>query len=168
MRSCLLNILLVSNLACQSWAIYCYQCGDGKSNGSCQEDIAGMAKDHEMHKQNDTTSKVEDFVYRKKCADSEKACMIERIEINGVVVAYIRDCSDGINFSINASRFQTISPDRNVTTCTYVEAKFFTCLSLCDKDLCNGPQSDSNTSSTQKAAALWLTIVITAILPRLL
>lgn len=43
-----------------------------------------MAKDHEMHKQNDTTSKVEDFVYRKKCADSEKACMIERIEINGM------------------------------------------------------------------------------------
>jgi hypothetical protein len=95
------------------------------------------------------------------------AIEITYCSFTGVVVAYIRDCSDGINFSINASRFQTLSPERNVTTCAYEEGKFFTCLSLCNEDLCNGPQTDSNTSSSPRAVALvWLTILITVILPR--
>ncbi|XP_062569222.1 uncharacterized protein LOC134231299 [Saccostrea cucullata] len=138
-------------------ALYCHQCGDGKSNGSCQEDLEGMMQDHVKHKK---TRNSTDFKYRKSCKTTEQFCMIERIEINGVVVAYIRDCSDGVNFSINASRFLNLEAEKNSTTCSYVEGKFFACLSLCKTDLCNGPQG---TSSSLRVMTMWWSIIIASI-----
>lgn len=80
----------------------------------------------------------------------------------GVVVAYIRDCSDGINFSINASRFLNFPQDKNITTCSYVQGKFFTCLSMCNTDLCNGPQAAPNTSSSSKTVPFWTMVFLVA------
>lgn len=80
----------------------------------------------------------------------------------GVVVAYIRDCSNGTNFSINASRFRNFPQDKNITTCSYVEGKFFTCLSMCNTDLCNGPQAAPNTSSSSKTVPFWTMVFFVA------
>lgn len=91
-------------------------------------------------------------------------CMVQ-INIflsTGVVVAYIRDCSDGINFSINASRFLNFPQDKNITTCSYVQGKFFTCLSMCNTDLCNGPQAAPNTSSSSKTVPFWTMVFLVA------
>ncbi|XP_022336686.2 uncharacterized protein LOC111132983 [Crassostrea virginica] len=155
MTNFIFDIFLILQLTSLSGALYCYQCGDGRNDGPCQEDLEEMAKDHAKHLDSSQNYTDLDFTYRKQCPDSEPTCVIERVQVNGVIVAYIRDCSDGVNFSINASRFMNFSPDKNITTCSYVEGKFFTCVSLCNSDLCNGPQTDSNTSSASKVTLLW-------------
>lgn len=156
MRNLTFTVFLSFYLVSCSHALYCYQCGDGSPNGPCQKDLDIMIKDHAMHwKNNGTNHTSSEYTYRKQCPESENTCVIERVEVNGVVVAYIRDCSDGINFSINASRFQNFPQDKNITTCSYVEGKFFTCLSMCNTDLCNGPQAAPNTSSCSKTVPFW-------------
>ncbi|XP_061188402.1 ly6/PLAUR domain-containing protein 1-like [Saccostrea echinata] len=161
MRNYIRTVLGIFYLIHFSGALYCYQCGDGKSNGVCQEDLEEMVKDNIKHSDITKNYTDADFKYRKNCSSSEDACMIERVEVNGVIVAYIRDCSDGMNYSINASRFWNLEEEKNSTTCSYVEGKFFACLSLCATDLCNGPQRASDASSSLKTVmSMWTTILL--------
>ena len=61
----------------------------------------------------------------------------------GELKSFIRDCSDGSNFSftenVKSAKLSQIAPD-NFTTCIYlISANVHICVTLCEKDFCNAP-----------------------------
>lgn len=83
--------------------------------------------------------------------------------ISGRMFAFIRDCSDGLTFSIHdVPRFGTLKASLNHTTCAYMPlSKIMACVTLCDTDFCNGPQIDSGKEIPRAQKWIILSLVMT-------
>ena len=86
----------------------------------------------------------------------------------GQMHAYIRDCSNGKNFSTpDIPQFEYLVPKLNHTICVY-RTKILYCVTLCNSgDFCNGPQIDSG--CIHPPAQMWiiLSIVLTLFITRI-
>ncbi|XP_046370590.2 uncharacterized protein LOC124145001 [Haliotis rufescens] len=133
--------------------LYCYQCGNTGSGGSCETDTKTMvksARDIALQLNNSTNSEVKDtdsegrtLPYIKNCSNSRNVCMIETTENaqTSAILSYIRDCSDGKTFSFgNLSMLQGIEHN-NFSTCAYDTRGYMTCVTTCQTDFCNGPKA---------------------------
>ncbi|CAC5399561.1 unnamed protein product [Mytilus coruscus] len=140
--------------------LWCYQCGDSSSTGSCITDTAGMEAEYiefnktDHTKQDQTTSegtKTKQYQYLKNCENYDR-CVIERIEEQGLLHAYIRDCHNSANnYSFYDPKFLDLDPARNHTSCIYdAFSKRVACVTVCETDFCNGPQiAGGNNSRAQ-------------------
>ncbi|XP_060589894.1 uncharacterized protein LOC132745082 [Ruditapes philippinarum] len=147
-------ILLVFISGCA--AIKCYQCSDSGNDAKsdCLRGVRGLAKERGDYEKNNKTNSLKKYPYLKECEHYRRPttgqqlyefCKIEIITSQGSVNAFIRDCSDGTDFSadLNLTRlsFQRkyLRPD-NQSTCGYSHRHLANiCVQLCDTDFCNGP-----------------------------
>ncbi|KAK3601107.1 hypothetical protein CHS0354_024828 [Potamilus streckersoni] len=116
-------------------AIVCFQCADSTEKANCQN-YSRMRKSRKFYNDNGGSLK-----YNMKNCTKMNMCAIEEISTRGDIQAYIRDCSDGLTFSFNLTKFRSLLPD-NQTTCAYSNNQLV-CITLCKTDLCNGPSSAS-------------------------
>ncbi|KAK3087128.1 hypothetical protein FSP39_002042 [Pinctada imbricata] len=79
--------------------------------------------------------------YFKNCSNGQNYCVMERLEEQGSTVAYIRGCTNLSDFSVTP---RTSPVADNSTKCSvyYQEdnQNIIVCISVCNSDLCNGPQ----------------------------
>ncbi|XP_060075520.1 uncharacterized protein LOC132555181 [Ylistrum balloti] len=144
-------ISLVLSFSLKAESLTCYQCADTQMEGPCQTNTADLAKSKRIWT---NTTKASDNVgnhkpgsyieYVKICPPEQKFCAIERIEDKGVMFGYIRDCSDGETISVNVTKFQNMTLNRNnFTTCAFQRQVGVVCITFCAGDFCNGPVSNS-------------------------
>ncbi|XP_071116284.1 uncharacterized protein [Haliotis cracherodii] len=150
--------------------LYCYQCGNTGTGGSCETDTKTMvksARDIVLQLMNSTNQDVVDTdsegrtqLYIKECSNSRNVCMIETIENaqTSAILSYIRDCSDGKTFSFgNLSMLQGIEHN-NFSTCAYDTRGYMTCVTTCATDFCNGPKAGA--TSLMMAVALQIACLL--------
>ena len=76
------------------------------------------------------------------------------MSVAGKLKSFIRDCSDGANFSftedVRNNKLGQVTAD-NYTTCIYrISANAHICVTLCDNvDFCNGPRQPPNDTETE-------------------
>jgi len=87
--------------------------------------------------------------------------------ISGQLHAYIRDCSNGKNFSTpDFPQFAYLQPKLNHSICVY-RTKILYCITLCNSgDFCNGPQIDSGCIHPHAQMWMILSIVLTLFITR--
>jgi hypothetical protein len=85
----------------------------------------------------------------------------------GQMHAYIRDCSNGKNFSTpDFPQFAYLEPKLNHSICVY-RTKILYCITLCNTgDFCNGPQIDSGCIHSPAHMWIILSIVLTLFITR--
>ncbi|KAL3862761.1 hypothetical protein ACJMK2_008709 [Sinanodonta woodiana] len=133
-KSCVFLFLVV--VLPVATALICFQCADSTDKANCQS-YSRMRKSRKYYNDNGGSLKYN----MKNCTKHLNVCAIEEISTRGDVQAYIRDCSDGLTFSFNLTKFYKLLPD-NQTTCAYSNNQLV-CITLCKTDLCNGPSSAS-------------------------
>ncbi|KAH3898182.1 hypothetical protein DPMN_022401 [Dreissena polymorpha] len=142
-------------------ALLCYQCvdstGDREKGGGCQYSVRALAKQRSNFEQkNAAFSKQTNLKNCSNYIDRDGReimpfCKIEKYSSYGEINGYIRDCSNGSDFSVdfrNATHLsyekRYIRPD-NQTGCGYSPTHFANlCVSICDTDFCNGPAAATN------------------------
>ncbi|KAL4221332.1 hypothetical protein ACF0H5_019593 [Mactra antiquata] len=156
-------------------AIRCYQCSDAADNkySDCIRGTYALSIERADHeKRNKSIHKLPHLKdcgqYRDKFTGRPKYeyCKVEIIKAHGYVNAFIRDCSDGRDFSkdlkMNRLEFGTyVTPD-NQSTCGYSHGHLANiCVQICSGDFCNGPFAGQNalTSSTT-LIGLMITILL--------
>ncbi|XP_062619048.1 uncharacterized protein LOC134280621 [Saccostrea cucullata] len=133
----------------QSKIYHCYQCADTKVDGNCQTKIKTMAK-AAGYFQDPATSDVDNDkidLYRqyvKNCTvylsgSQETLCVMETHEYRGQVNMFMRDCTDGVNFSAEFTSPQRPRAD-NQTYCDRKGDLGTYCVTMCRGDFCNGPE----------------------------
>ncbi|KAK7093236.1 uncharacterized protein [Littorina saxatilis] len=139
-------ILLVTCCVWISGGLNCFQCLDPKTGGPCQHDFKGLTNTSKGIFPNITKP------YYKECYNDtfnkrhivQDYCVIETFHLGGELKSFIRDCSDGQNFSftgdVKNEKLNDITPN-NFTTCVYrLSANAHICITLCNTgDFCNGP-----------------------------
>lgn len=85
---------------------------------------------------------------------------------SGETRGYIRECSDGRDFSEDFKNATRISFDMgfvkvdNQSTCGYSRIQFANiCVKLCDTDLCNGPAAGADRLNPLSSAVLLLLLL---------
>ncbi|XP_076452083.1 uncharacterized protein LOC143287729 [Babylonia areolata] len=141
----------------------CLQCLDYAAGGPCVHDTKTLVAASQGVFENGSRS------YYKECPDgslgaSQNFCVIEAFYQAGDLKSFIRDCSDGQNFSftgeVKSPKLENLAPD-NFTTCVYlISRNSHLCLTLCQGDFCNAPlpaneTSDCNETATCGAARLF-------------
>ncbi|XP_071109260.1 uncharacterized protein [Haliotis cracherodii] len=129
-------------------SLTCYQCADsGGGDVDCGDSSAllNLPKSEKVVEDEDEPEEdVRINKYHKNCAAfMQHVCMIETHMSQGNVRSYIRDCSDGNTFSFKVDKYPLLQnrPPNNETTCSYdVQPNMQICITLCNSDLCNGPQ----------------------------
>ncbi|XP_045162329.2 uncharacterized protein LOC123527111 [Mercenaria mercenaria] len=144
----------------QCAGIRCFQCSDSgdDENADCLRGVRGLSGQRaDFERQN--TTKTSKFPHLKECSHYfdrvtgrplYQFCKIEMIYSAGSLNAYIRDCSNGEDFSadLNLTRLSYqknyLRPD-NQSTCGYSHRHLANiCVQLCDTDFCNGPTAGQN------------------------
>ncbi|VDI56525.1 Hypothetical predicted protein [Mytilus galloprovincialis] len=148
--------LLFIGFVYHSDSLWCYQCGDSSATGPCITDTAAMEAEYIEYNNTDhtkvtdgTKTKKNDYQYLKNCENTGyDRCVIERIEEQGQVHAYIRDCHNSANnYSFYDPKFLDLDPARNHSSCIYdAFSKRVACVTVCETDFCNGPQIASGNS----------------------
>ncbi|XP_063410744.1 uncharacterized protein LOC134693768 [Mytilus trossulus] len=155
-------------------SLWCYQCGDSSATGPCITDTADMEAEYiDFNITNSTAkkdqsvsdgTKMKQYQYLKNCENTEyNRCVIERIEEQGQVHAYIRDCHNRANnYSFYDPKFLDLDPARNHSSCIYdAFSKRVACVTVCDTDFCNGPQiAGGNSSRAQTLLVLFYSVLV--------
>ncbi|XP_063409547.1 uncharacterized protein LOC134692867 isoform X2 [Mytilus trossulus] len=167
--------LIFIGLVYHSDSLWCYQCGDSSATGPCITDTADMEAEYiEFNKTNSTEKQdqpttdkdtnTKKYQYLKNCQNSNyDRCVIERIEEQGQVHAYIRDCHNSANnYSFYDPKFSDLDPARNHTSCIYdAFSKRLACVTVCETDFCNGPQiAGGNSSRAQTLLVLFYSVLV--------
>uniref|UniRef100_A0A0L8G5W9 Protein quiver n=1 Tax=Octopus bimaculoides TaxID=37653 RepID=A0A0L8G5W9_OCTBM len=149
--------LLISVLSVTS--LQCFQCSSSAPGSKCETGVKEFAKyNHSKFAQN-----CSDFNFKGKVF-----CAIETEYINSKSSYLIRECSDGETFTFNRNldnfqKLKYLNPEKNTTLCTYRNG--ILCLTTCETDFCNGPQSMAVIHSHIPALVITLAIGVLALLP---
>ncbi|XP_076451504.1 uncharacterized protein LOC143287412 [Babylonia areolata] len=134
----------------------CLQCLDYMAGGPCVHDTKTLVAASQGVFENGSR------YYYKECPGGsfgplQNFCVIEEFIVGGARKSFIRDCSDGKNFSftgtVKNAKLENVAPD-NFTTCIYlISANAHVCLSLCQGDFCNGPLPPNETACVETGNA---------------
>lgn len=152
-------VFLILITAYSVLALHCFHCASNVLSSPCETDVKelkeGVFSD-----------------YAKNCSDYNIANPVCAIEIHkekdaGATQRIFRTCSNGKDFTFDMQlphfkKFSQLNAKSNVTICTHYQ--HFICVSICDKDMCNGPLGaivDFNrTSSCGKVAFSTMPLII--------
>lgn len=168
-------------------ALLCYHCSDSTDDddiADCIHNIDGLRENRvnfekeliEVVDDEEFRSTVPDYPYNsrlryypyiKNCSDYAKNgvekyeyCVIEEVQSYGTVNAFIRDCSDMVNFSpVNITSLKFLKAD-NQTVCGYSHLQYATmCVRVCTGDFCNGPEGSAFRVLASPLASLLMTFM---------
>jgi hypothetical protein len=124
--------------------IKCFQCAKTGPDSWCQHDemtFINASAFVNLTQQNSTTDPryvIKDCTAAKSTWNT---CMIETEHRNGKFTFFHRGCTDGNYFTWDNQRFHTVSLSTNQTTCAGgKDGGIIHCYTMCQTDLCNGPQ----------------------------
>lgn len=164
--------------------IICYQCSDSAEgeDADCINGVHGLSVQRaDFEKRNRTVTSanlLRKYPALKDCSHYRDRttgrplfpfCKIERVHALGNLNAYIRDCSNGSDFSadLNLPRLSMskgyLRAD-NQSTCGYSNQHLANmCVQICDTDFCNGPFAGQNFLSASRTWTSVLTVVAIAL-----
>lgn len=176
-----INILGVIFLFCiyESSAIYCYQCSDSgdSTSSACARGTWSLTVKRSDFQRENSSAAIRKYPGLKDCShylglygkQKYTFCKIERIYSGGNLNAYIRDCSNGSDFSadLNVTRIgPTFARADNQSTCGYSHRHLANiCVQVCDSDFCNGPLSGQNGLSAEYTLS-FLFVLLAVLLTR--
>ncbi|CAI9741259.1 Hypothetical predicted protein [Octopus vulgaris] len=122
--------LLISVLRVTS--LQCFHCSSSAPGSKCETGVKEFAK----YNNSKFAQNCSDYSFKGKVF-----CAIETKHVNGKSSYLIRECSDGNTKNFESFRkLRYLNPEKNTTLCTFINGIF--CLTICETDFCNGPQSE--------------------------
>ncbi|XP_029651581.1 uncharacterized protein LOC115224798 [Octopus sinensis] len=148
--------LLISVLRVTS--LQCFHCSSSAPGSKCETGVKEFAK----YNSSKFAQNCSDYSFQGKAF-----CAIETRFINGKSSYLIRECSDGNTFTFDKNydtfhKLRYLNPEKNTTLCTFFNG--ILCLTICETDFCNGPQSTAVINSHTPALVITLATGILALL----
>ncbi|XP_033764356.1 uncharacterized protein LOC117345392 [Pecten maximus] len=143
-----LTFMVLTGYIITTDSLVCYQCSDSSNGGTCRTNFEGMEKEfiNRLYPSNSShgsgTEDENSYTYTQPC--DEKYCIFQDITQAGKTIGFIRGCSSGNDSLPNAGYTKRIDriQANNKTVCgiSMVGNGMKVCVTICQQDLCNGPQ----------------------------